>query len=665
MSPGAKNPKAKDSSLFGGGESLVGKTIDRFEIQEQLGEGSLSVVYRAYDKESQGTVVIKIIHKQLLSSIKNLKKFEQKLRALMALDDPHICTYRDVVIVEGRVILVIRPMVFESLEDLLSKTGHIGPDRAVSIFSQVSEALESALRLDVLHRDIKPSNILILDNQKFEDDIMVMDFGIAKIIQDESAEHKSDQYMTRSKETFGSPLYLSPEQCGGKKVDNRSDIYSLGCVMYESLTGKPPFVGKNVLETAYKHMNDTPRPLGLDPSMEPVATRFEEVVAKCLAKDPDNRYQSPEQLRQDLELVLTATDTEWANSANLYKEMTPRKKRSQGGGAAGGKKRGFSIESAIWIAGIVLLIGVVAFWSWIILKPESKKYPTFDNNLLWNVKVPSKPTPVEDFGNKEEAAKVNLQSIERDIGPNCREYADALLALVTLYHESQHWSDALSYGRKLTQATERLEKDGQEGPCQLSECYRLVAYAAFCNGAYEEAVPAAEKELELASGKQGLNVSNIQCLRILGDIYSRQGNLPKAIEVYKRFFNLAEIEKEQRSQMYWDACAKLGDVYRRDGLLKEAQTTYKLGIDWWKAHGNPDTIWAPRALYGYALTLYAQGDYKGAEEALKEATSLCKKVGPVDPSLQGAIRKVYIDTLYHTNLLHAISVQLGEGEEKH
>jgi serine/threonine-protein kinase len=141
MSPGAKNPKAKDSSLFGGGESLVGKTIDRFEIQEQLGEGSLSVVYRAYDKESQGTVVIKIIHKQLLSSIKNLKKFEQKLRALMALDDPHICTYRDVVIVEGRVILVIRPMVFESLEDLLSKTGHIGPDRAVSIFSQVSEAL--------------------------------------------------------------------------------------------------------------------------------------------------------------------------------------------------------------------------------------------------------------------------------------------------------------------------------------------------------------------------------------------------------------------------------------------------------------------------------------------------------------------------------------------
>ena len=125
MSPGAKNPKAKDSSLFGGGESLVGKTIDRFEIEEQLGEGSLSVVYRAHDNESQGTVVIKIIHKQLLSSIKNLKKFEQKLRSLMALDDPHICTYRDVVIVEGRVILVIRPMVFESLEDLLSKTGHL------------------------------------------------------------------------------------------------------------------------------------------------------------------------------------------------------------------------------------------------------------------------------------------------------------------------------------------------------------------------------------------------------------------------------------------------------------------------------------------------------------------------------------------------------------
>lgn len=120
MSPGAKNPKAKDSSLFGGGEVWSAKQLIHSEIQVQFGEGKLSVVYRAYDKESQGTVVIKIIHKQLLSSIKNLKKFEQKLRALMALDLPAICTYRDVVIVEGRVILVIRPMVFESLEDLLS-----------------------------------------------------------------------------------------------------------------------------------------------------------------------------------------------------------------------------------------------------------------------------------------------------------------------------------------------------------------------------------------------------------------------------------------------------------------------------------------------------------------------------------------------------------------
>jgi len=664
MSPSAKKPKlAKDTSLFGGGESLVGKTIDRFDIQEQLGEGSLSIVYRAHDKQSRGSVVIKIIHKQLLSSIKNLKKFEQKLRILLALDDPHICSYRDVVIVEGRVILVLRPMVFESLEDLLSKTGHIGPDRAISIFSQVCKALAAALKQDILHRDIKPSNILILDNQKFADDIMVMDFGIAKIIQDESAEHKTDQYMTRSKETFGSPLYLSPEQCAGKKIDNRSDIYSLGCVMYESLTGKPPFVGKNVLETAYKHMNDTPRPLGLDPSLEPVATRLEEVVAKCLAKDPDNRYQLPEQLYHDLELVLSATDTEWANSANVYKEMVPRKKRSQAG--PGGRGKRFSVESTIWIAGIFLLIGVVAFWSWIILKPESKKYPNFDNNLLWNVRLQNKPTPVEDFGNKEEAAKVNLQSIERDIGVNCREYADALLALVTLYHESQHWSDALTYGKKLTQATEKLEKDGQEGPCQLSECYRLVAYAAFNGGENDEAVPAAEKSLELAAGKQTLNTSNIQCLRILGDIYSRKNNLIKATEIYKRFYNLADVEKEQHSSFYWDACSKLADVERRDGQLKDAIRNYKQGIDWWKAHGNPDTPWAPKAFYGYALSLYATGQYKDAEDVLKEATSLCKKIGPGDPALTGAIRKLYIDTLYHTNMLHAISVQLGEGEEKH
>ncbi len=209
----------EESGLFSGsGSDLVGKTIDRFEVVEMLGQGSLSTAYKAWDKQNRTTVIMKVVHKHLLTVIKNPKKFEQKVRQLISLEDPHISSYRDLMFVDGRVILISRPLIFESLEDLLSKTGHIGPERAVGIFVQVCKALEAAAKSDIQHRDLKPSNIIILDNQKYSDEIMVMDLGIAKIIADENSDTRSDQYITRTRETFGSPLYLSPEQCAGKSA---------------------------------------------------------------------------------------------------------------------------------------------------------------------------------------------------------------------------------------------------------------------------------------------------------------------------------------------------------------------------------------------------------------------------------------------------------------
>jgi serine/threonine protein kinase len=671
--PGSKGKKANSEALAeaqgsvfaGTSAELVGRTIERFEVVELLGQGSLSVVYKAWDKQNRTSVILKVVHKHLLSTIKSLKKFDQKMNALIELDSPHVGNYRDVMFVDGRIVLVMRPYIFESLEDLLSKTGHIGPERAVGIFIQVCKALEAGVEKDIQHRDLKPSNIIILDNQKYSDEIMVLDLGIARLIADENTDTKSDQYVTRTKETFGSPLYLSPEQCAGKKVDYRSDIYALGCVIYESLTGKPPFVGKNVLETAYKHMNDLPRPLGLDPSLEPISTRFEEVVSKCLAKEPEARYQTAEELRHDLELLLGASDAEWASQAFIYRASKAKRQSSFVSGLrAYTPKADISVESLIWGVGILLLVSVVVYWCWIILKPESKKYPSLDPAMLWVVQQKSKPTPVEDFGNKEEAAKVNLQSIERDIGKNCREYADALLAIVQLYHESQHWNDALTYGKALVQTTEKLEKDGQEGPAPMSECYRLVAYAAFMSGAYDEAIPAAERSLDLAKNKTALNVNNIQCLRILGDLYSRKNNLPKACDIYLRFYNLAMLEKEQHANMYWDACTKLGDIYRRQNNIPEAEKYYKQGLDWWRSHGTPETPWAAKALYGYSLILFNQNRFKEAEEYIKEAVNLTKKGSNADPSVVGAVRKLYIDILWHTNVMDALAVQMGDPDKE-
>ena len=287
MTGGRDKYSTRDEGMFSPAkDAFVGKQLDHYEVEEKIAEGGLSSVYRATDVNNRQTVVLKIVHKHLLSSVKNYKKLESKIRALINLSDPHIATYKDVVFVDGRVVLVLKPLIFESLEDLLSKTGHIGPERAVGIFIQVCQAMEAASRADIVHRDIKPSNIIILDNQKFSDDIMVMDFGIAKIIADESEGAKSDQFVTRTRETFGSPLYLSPEQCAGKKVDSRSDIYSLGCLMYETLSGNVPIRGASAYETFRLKFSDAPKPF--DETLQ-VPPWLNDLVLSCLHVDAEQR----------------------------------------------------------------------------------------------------------------------------------------------------------------------------------------------------------------------------------------------------------------------------------------------------------------------------------------------------------------------------------------
>ena len=176
------------------------------------------------------------------------------------------------------------------------------------MFFQVCEGLEYAHEQDILHRDLKPSNIMLVETGGLSEEVKLVDFGVARLLSDDSDDSKSSGYITRTREVFGSPMYMSPEQCMGKKLDGRSDMYSLGCVMYETLTGKPPFVGKNVLETAYKHMNELPKTFASDRPADRIMARLEAVIFKCLAKDPNDRYQSIPQLRSDLQSLPVASE---------------------------------------------------------------------------------------------------------------------------------------------------------------------------------------------------------------------------------------------------------------------------------------------------------------------------------------------------------------------
>ena len=169
------------------------------------------------------------------------------------------------------------------------------------IFSFKScEAMAYAHRKSVIHRDIKPDNIILTRRSDSGDFVKLVDFGIAKVL---PSEQKQTQNLTQTGEIFGSPLYMSPEQCMGNKVDARSDIYAFGCVMYEALTGSPPFAGDNPIRTILKHINEQPKPISKLPQDYKVPADLESVIMHCLEKDPADRYQNADELLKDLEAI--------------------------------------------------------------------------------------------------------------------------------------------------------------------------------------------------------------------------------------------------------------------------------------------------------------------------------------------------------------------------
>jgi serine/threonine-protein kinase len=173
----------------------------------------------------------------------------------------------------------------ESLESVLNSEGVLTGERAINIFIQIAEALVHAHEKGIVHRDLKPSNVLLTKHEHVDDFVKLVDFGIAKIADSFNADKTK---LTQTGELIGTPLYMSPEQCHGDELDARSDLYSLGCVMYETISGSPPFDGENAVRVLLKQISDEPAPL---PKMFGISADLKEVIMRCLEKDSNDRYQ--------------------------------------------------------------------------------------------------------------------------------------------------------------------------------------------------------------------------------------------------------------------------------------------------------------------------------------------------------------------------------------
>lgn len=283
-------------------ESLIGQTIgDRYEIIAPIGEGGFAVVYKGRHKLMNRLVAVKLMYPPRTDAETAMKRFQQEAQAASCLMHTNLVTALDFGFINDEQPYFVMDFVEgKTLATVLNKTGFLNIDEALDIFIQACEGIAHAHDNGVIHRDLKPSNIMLVTNKAGQQIVKIVDFGVAKMILDDGAEMER---LTRSGETFGTSLYMSPEQCAGKPLDYRSDIYSFGVVMYETLTGMPPFIGQNVLDTMQKHINEK-APLCAESRGDLfIPAKLENIVQKALAKKPEMRYQSMRELKTDLEEV--------------------------------------------------------------------------------------------------------------------------------------------------------------------------------------------------------------------------------------------------------------------------------------------------------------------------------------------------------------------------
>jgi len=304
---GSESTEVANATATGSGvaDSLLGQTIGgHYKILSLLGHGGLGTAYLAQHLLLGARVVVKYLHQEKQHDAIAVARFRREAESTMGLRHPAIAAVQDFGTDKGAFYLVSEYVEGQTLESILQQETKLEPSRAFSILKQVAEALAIAHSKQIIHRDIKPSNIMICETRdqhgaeavqgeasRRHEQVKVIDFGIAKALDEQSAN------LTQTGEIFGTPNYMSPEQCQGARVDCRSDIYSLGCVAYEMLSGKPPFVADSAIEVLMKHIHDKPVPLNSVPGYK----ELNNVIEIMLSKTPEHRYSSCAELSQDLD----------------------------------------------------------------------------------------------------------------------------------------------------------------------------------------------------------------------------------------------------------------------------------------------------------------------------------------------------------------------------
>jgi serine/threonine protein kinase/TolB-like protein len=343
--PGSKAASAPAAQPAAAQPAAAQLTLGPYRITGKLGSGGMGMVFKAYDKALDREVAVKVLHPHLAQDQGFMQRFLREARLSAKLDHPNIVQVYQIARDKDQLFIAMQLIRARSLAEIIRKEGPLSADRALSIARQTAEALSAAHQAGVVHRDVKPANIMVDD----EDRVKVMDFGLAKSHEGLKVTH-TGVYM-------GTPEYSSPEQCETRNIDGRSDLYSLGVVLYEMLSGRVPFRAETPLALFDKIVREAP------PSVSSVNARVpkpvEKLLVRLLAKNPDARYQDAAEFIADLDRVAAGEDVISSTRRVAVRGGRRRRPRS---GAHLSTKRSSALPMFAASAAVVAIAVALTFW---------------------------------------------------------------------------------------------------------------------------------------------------------------------------------------------------------------------------------------------------------------------------------------------------------------
>jgi serine/threonine-protein kinase len=331
---------------------------NRYQMLEKLGSGGMAVVFRARDSMLERYVAIKVLRADYTTEEGFQERFRQEARAAANLSHPNIVTVHDFGIDRGYLFIVMEHIPGTDLKSLLRRRGRFNVDEAIPLLVQACAGIGYAHRAGLVHCDVKPHNMLVTPDWRLK----VTDFGIARALATIHPDERSDT-------VWGSPQYFSPEQAAGEPPSPASDVYSLGVVLYELLTGTPPFTGATAQELARKHLDTVPIPIR--EYLPDIPSTLEQIVDKILSKESSARYRTADQLGRVLLRFGSQRDQPAAPELALTPEAQPNYIPPEPEPVHAEPAPGFVLPDIDWISvglGLLALIavgGLIPFWMWV------------------------------------------------------------------------------------------------------------------------------------------------------------------------------------------------------------------------------------------------------------------------------------------------------------